>query len=491
MKPINTQHYQYAKTLERWQYIDRVCSGVDVKQYIRKLNATDISTEMENRRKEYADAAIFSRIAGRTAKGMVGMVFSKDPILSVPAALDYIKQNVDGAGVSIYQQSQHVLGAIVRKGRAGLMVDYPITEGATSVADMTAGKVFATIQRFEPEQIINWRLIPNGAQMKLGRVVISDSYENEDGDEVGIIRELLIEDGIYISREYRQDDKGEWLVFTESYPRDGHGNQWTEIPFMFIGSETNTPAIDEQPMYDLCDINIGHYNNSAAYEDSAFMLGQPQPWMSGIDSQYMKMFNDEKMYIGCGRLIGVPANQQLNFAQVQPNSLAREAMKDKEALMISMGAMLLEPGSAAKTATQARGEQVVQHSILSLAASNVSEAYTRCLQWMAQYMAIDIEDDGVEHTLSKDFVEVNVSAEALRDIVASWQAGATPYSDLVAWQQKRGIIDAEKTLEDVQEEVGANNLAMPDLDGGEGEGAGGNGEEVETNETANTSGEAV
>jgi len=461
-KPIDAQHAQYAATLKRWQRIDNVCKGEDVKQYIEKLNPTDTSDEMKSRNTQYADRAVFARIAGRTAKGMVGMVFSKDPVLNVPPPLDYIKQNVDGAGISIYQQAQHALGSVVRKGRAGLLVDYPATDGSTRVADLVAHKVFATIQRFEPEQIINWRLISNGAQVQLGRVVLSTTIEDDDGNEIEIIRELLLESGIYVAREYVQNKNGQWEVLRESYPLDGRGNHWTEIPFMFVGSETNTPTIDELPMYDLCDINIGHYNNSAAYEDSVFIVGQPQPWMSGIDEQFMRMFTDQKMYIGSGKLIGVPRGEQLAFAQAQPNSMAREAMKDKEALMISMGAMLLEPGSAAKTATQARGEQVVQHSTLSLASSNVSEAYTQCLYWMAAYMAI--EDDELEFTLSKDFVADNASTETLQELVASWQAGATPFSDVVAWQQKRGIINPEKSLEDVNEEIGVNNISMPDLD---------------------------
>jgi len=60
-------------------------------------------------------------------------------------------------------------------------------------------------------------------------------------------------------------------------------------------------------------------------------------------------------------------------------------MNDKVDLIIGLGGMFIVPGSAVKTATQSAGEQKVQHSVLSLISSNVSEAYTQALKYVARY----------------------------------------------------------------------------------------------------------
>jgi hypothetical protein len=90
-------------------------------------------------------------------------------------------QNVDGAGASIYQQSQAALKSTVAKGRAGLLVEYPIVHGEATRHDMETRKYYATIQRFEPDQIINWSLMRLGANMALERVVLRDTLETADG----------------------------------------------------------------------------------------------------------------------------------------------------------------------------------------------------------------------------------------------------------------------------------------------------------------------
>ncbi len=135
-------------------------------------------------------------------------------------------------------------------------------------------------------------------------------------------------------------------------------------------------------MLDLCKVNIGLWNNLAEYEDSVFTIGQAQPWMSGATERHLEQIE----YVGSCTLIGVPEGEQFGFAQPQPNTLAREAMVDKVNMMVGLGAMFIQPGSAVKTATQAEGDQRVQQSVLSLIASNCSDAFTQCLQWVACFL---------------------------------------------------------------------------------------------------------
>ena len=71
-----------------------------------------------------------------------------------------------------------------------------------------------------------------------------------------------------------------------------------EIPFTFVGAQNNDPSIDESPLYDIAMINLGHYRNSADYEESVFWCGQAQPWISGLDEQWRDWMEKNGVYVG-------------------------------------------------------------------------------------------------------------------------------------------------------------------------------------------------
>ncbi|EPO7904192.1 DUF4055 domain-containing protein, partial [Acinetobacter baumannii] len=81
----------------------------------------------------------------------------------------------------------------------------------------------------------------------------------------------------------------------------------------------------------------------------------------------------------------------LGIVQADPNTLAREAMKDKWEKMKEMGARLIEKGSAAKkTATESNSDDAVQHSVLSLCVVNMNEAFSMALRWAAKFVVPNV-----------------------------------------------------------------------------------------------------
>lgn len=428
--------------------VDDVCDGRNLSDYLVRVNPDDESEDNALRNRQIFDRAVFYGVAGWTVKGLVGLVFQRWPKLSVPAALDYVVEDVDGAGVSIYQQSQCVVRELVRKGRCGLLVN--LLAPGESVRDARR----AVIETFKAEQIINWHQERVGAEFKTTLVMLQYRREVPGEDDYQIeyrdtILELRLLDGRYVQRRWEKA-RNEWVKVAEVVPHDATGSPLDEIPFLFVGSETNTAAIDEPPMLNLCRVNIGHWNNSAEYEDSVFTVGQAQPWMSGATERHLEQIK----YVGSSTLIGVPEGGKFDFAQPKPNTLAREAMTDKVAMMVGLGAMFIQPGSAVKTATQAEGEQRVAHSVLSLIASNVSEAYTQALLWAAQFMGAG---EAVEFAVSQDFVDPR-DTQLLQQITAAFATRLLPVDDYLRWLQRHGLVDPEKTLEQFREEVDSGPL---------------------------------
>jgi hypothetical protein len=173
--------------------------------------------------------------------------------------------------------------------------------------------------------------------------------------------------------------------------------------------------------------------------------------MTGLSQDYIDMLKANNMYVGSRNLLGVPTGESFGFAQAEPNTMVREAMQDKIVLMIQLGARLMQSGSATKTATQAEGDREAQTSTLALIASNVSEAYTKALNWCCKYMGCNPE--GIEYTVSQDFVTPSASPLMLQQMVAGFLSGAVTPSAMLQWQKDNELEDNEKDLETWQAEL--------------------------------------
>jgi len=268
-----------------WKKVRDVCRGSDaVKgggyEYLPQLDPTNNSNENQRRNEDYRKRAVFYAITGHTLNGLIGMAFVRDPTLTLEDKMAELKTSVDGAGVSIYQQSQATLKAVLEEARRGLYVDYS--------SDMQS----AIILDYQADDIINWRTQRINGRDKLILVVLRECVEIPDGygyKNAIQYRELTIEEGRFVCRVWKNDlatNAGPYTVVSEYSPVKQFGGAWDEIPFTFVGAQNNDPGIDDSPLFALAEINLGHYRNSADYEDSVFFCGQIQPWISGLSEEW-------------------------------------------------------------------------------------------------------------------------------------------------------------------------------------------------------------
>ncbi|WP_163836864.1 DUF4055 domain-containing protein [Spartinivicinus ruber] len=454
MADVTFQHPEYVKAAKKWQVVEDVCAGENVQKYLRTLNPSDTSKQNKERNEQYKKGAVFYNATGRTRQGLVGAVFKKWPVLNVPTALSYVKEDIDGSCVSIYQQSQSVLAAIMSKSRHALYVDYPNVKAPASKAQQEAGLIRANIVSLNAENVINWRTQKVGSSHLLSLVVIKESIQQTTDDGFGLESieqyRVLRLDSFYHVEIWQKNADGVWSIDSEYQPLNGKGQPWRFIPFTFIGAENNDTTIDQPPLLDLARLNLAHYQNSADYEDSAFFVGQAQPAISGLTEEWRDWLQQNGIYIGSRSPILLPTGGQFDIKQAQPNTMVKEAMDQKEQQMIALGARLLDKGSAVKTATEAQAENEAEHSVLSLAASNVSEAYTLALSWMAEFMNAPAD---VEYTLNQEFTRSELTPQMLTALIQAWQSGRLPDSDLWAQLKKYGVIDPEKDDESIKEEL--------------------------------------
>jgi hypothetical protein len=72
-------------------------------------------------------------------------------------------------------------------------------------------------------------------------------------------------------------------------------------------------------------------------------------------------------------------------------------------------------------------------------------------------------DEEATLLINREFVRPNATSQDITAMVASFLQGALPLSDLLNWQQRHGLVDRDKTLEEYSEEIGVQD-AMVDLD---------------------------
>jgi hypothetical protein len=458
----------------KWKLVGDVVAGQDAIKsagdtYLPRPNPTDTSAENKARYEQYLARTVFYNVTGRTLQGLVGAAFRKEPSLEVEPSINYVEDDIDGAGVSIYQQSQMTLKSVLKLGRHALLADYPQTDRPASKADMNSGRIRATVVSLDADQVINWRVERVGAEYKLVLVVIKEAYEvvSDDGfgsEEKDQYRVLRLTDGIYTQEVWRKSSK-QWSV--EEGPtviKDGSGSNWDEIPLTFVGSMNNDAAIDDAPLYDLASINVAHYRNSADYEDSAYFTGQAQPWMSGLTVEWRDWLETQGIYIGSRSPILLPEGGQFGIASASPNTLVKEAMDQKENQMIALGARLVTPGTSVKTATEAQGDNETEHSVLSLAVSNVNEAYIKCLEWISRFMNVS---GAANYEINTDFIEHKLDPQMLTALIQSWQSGRLPESDLWSQLRKYGVIDPAKTDDEIKGELESASVGLGLDDGDE------------------------
>lgn len=459
-------HPQYTRALPMWEATRAAVEGQPALdrnpyKYLPDPTPLDMCDEARARYNSYCARAVYFNATGRTKTGLVGIALGDWPEVVLPASMEYLKEDADGAGLSVYALCQHAIGEDLEVGRGGIFVDYPERpEGdGTSISQMQQGTV-ARMVYYKAEDIRDWAFEKVGTDMRLSYVKLYEMRDRRTPDgwsmeSIESYRILRLRGGVY-TVEVFEKGQGGYVSQGEVTPRDATGQPWELIPFQFIGPETNQAKPEKPPLYDLAQMNLAHYRNSADFEESVFMLGQPQVTMTGLDQAWRDHLEASGVYFGSRRVLMGPQNSQIGLLQVQPNTLAQSAMKDKREDMVSLGARLLQPGSATKTAEQSKSETRASYSVLSLVCDNVSQAFKNALLWVQRYMGAAGE---VDFGIDTDFDGLTLNPEVVNTVIKAVQAGVIPESE--AWRLLRqlGLIDPEKTDEEIRDEIDAASEA--------------------------------
>lgn len=447
--PVNSTHPEYDNHHRRWKLVRDVVTS-KVKQYIHPIDPGD-----NDRTQRYRNDARLTNFTSRTKSGLVGAVFRRDPEIQLPESLEYLNDDATGSQLTLTKLSQEVTGEVLQSGRYGLLVDFPASQEGLTAAEVENLDLKARIHKYTPESIINWQCTFANGKHQLALVVLEEHVASlaEDGftwTGTKQYRVLRLIDGVYVQQVYTEDNQ----LLDESIPLDFNGNNWGIIPFVFVGAEDNDPQIDIAPLYDLAELNIGHLRNSADYEESVHVTGQPTLMIStSLSQEAWAKANPNGVLIGARRGHYLGENGNAILLQAAPNQLADEAMKRKEEQAVMLGARLITQVGGNETAEKARIVASGENSVLSNIAKNVSDAIVRCLNWVDMFMSSNPNPDNITFKLNDQFFDSSIDPQIIMAQLQLFNNGIIAKEDVRSSLRKTGLINPDRTDEDIDEDV--------------------------------------
>lgn len=458
--PVSTKNPTYERYLPVWQKTRDAVKGSSAVKNKRKeyLPAPDDGdgTIAKERYDQYIKRAVYTNFTGRTKNGLVGAAFRKHPEMELPNELEYLMQDATGDGLSIEQLAKDELSNLLETGRAFYLVDFPQTDDGLSIEQVASMQLRASIIPYTAEQVINWKTTVINGRKLLSLVVLEESYidaSDEFGHESEIQHRVLrLRDDGYTQQIYRDD-----MPYSEEiYPLKGDGMKWDVIPGIFAGSQNNDSTIDDAPLSDIADVNMAHYRNSADFEESCFLTGQPTLFIThSLTPEQWASYNPNGIKLGsrAGHVLGDTGDAKL--LQADANSLVSEAMAAKEKQMIAIGARIITDRTGNETAEGARIRFASENSVLGDLVGNLSGAMRQCIEWCGVFMNVDA-DDVVFH-INREFYDKSVDPQMIMSMITLLDRAIVSEQDIFSKLKMAGLVEADRTLEDVKQERGDAN----------------------------------
>jgi hypothetical protein len=461
MNGPDTRHPEYELMLPVWKRCRDVVSGEDA---VHKAGVEYLPKLQEQTPQEYSAyvmRAPFYNATARTVDGLVGMVLRKEPAVEAPAALDAIREDMTLTGCALPELSEQLLREVISVARAGVLVEYPVQiMGPLTQAQAAAmnRRPYATL--YKAEHIINWRpeRVNNALQpvMIVLAETVTEWVSTFESKQIDQRRALLLEEGRYVQRLYRQGDKNAWEQWGPDIVPLMNGAPLTYIPFVAFGPDRNELGCQKPPIMDLVTLNLSHYRTVADYEHGAHFTGLPMLFLAGV-----QLGEGEKVMLGSQAAV-VATDPTADGKYIEFTGQGLGALKDraaeKEAQMAAIGARMLAPE---KAGVEAEGTIRMRHAgesaVLSTIAKMIGAGLTRVLRIMADWEGVPAE---VLVTMNTDFVDLTMTPQEIDSLVAAWQRGAISRETLFD-NLKRGEVIPEGR--DFEEESAAIENEAPTL----------------------------
>lgn len=447
MLDIKATHSQYSKYEAKWMRIQACLEGEDAikeagETYLPfPLYAASLDRKTDAFKQEYGvylAGAHYTNYTLQSAEDLVAAVFRADMIVSeLPPKLEYI---------DFETIARDIVKEVASYGRVGLLVDYPATEDTTQEQD---AENFAYMEMYNTLDIIDWKVTRRGGRKTLTRVVLRETWYNENNEEKFRYRELYMDEGIYKVKVHLEDTT-EPLMYTPQ----ASGSSLNHIPFYFIGAVSNTATPDEPPIIGIANSNLKHYQTWAELNHVQTYVGHPMLAITGAPNGFLKTAKelDIEFTVGARRALvmeGETANAQILQAP-DAGGIHFKTLSELKQSMIDQGAKLKSGDQ--KNSAEAENTLKIRHSsdtsILASIAKNVEKGLEDAMKDVALFMSIPLSED-FDIQLNKAYLDPAPDATLIGALNAAVTSGNYRKKDFTDYMQQTGLIDEYESIDEI------------------------------------------
>jgi hypothetical protein len=435
---IQTRHASYGDAAQQWQRCSDALSGTDA----IKGNARAYVPRTKDHVKHPASydemiaRSSYTNFPSRTVDGLEGLIFRRDPLITVPRRFEPRLEAIDNSGDNINTFSKKLVREVLSFGRIAVLVD--VLPEAEQVFEKP-NSLLPYLVMIQTQAITNWRVKTVDGQQQLDQVIVQEFYDSPD--VFGSIQRNrykvldLDSNGHYRVRIFEQRDNGEYYPDFEKIPLMASPNGLVplkSIPLVFISPIDLSPNIRRSPILDLVDSTLDHYRLSTYYYEALFLTANPTPvitgWPDGVPSN---------LQLGMSNALLLPDRAKAEMLEFHGDGLGslERAIIAKEAQIAELGARLVQSSDgAAETASAVRIRQHSQTSVVSSIARTASDGLKSALQIACQWA---IADGDVQVELNQDYIDSTLAPQTIQQIVSLHNSGLMTKRDVI-WNLIQG-----------------------------------------------------
>jgi hypothetical protein len=491
--PVNSKNAEYQKKERQWKIVRDCVEG----QIAIKENGTLYLPRPAGHTQEdydnYKNRAIFFDGTSRTAEGLHGHIFAKDPVQvgadKISDAFKALLKNVDASGTSLDEFVSNSTWDIMQPAWGGILVDHPPVEPGTSLAE---NKSTAFLKLYNAESIYNWRYSVIKGAKKLSFVVLREDIEEAKPDDIfetvitEAYRVLRFDDNNhYVQEIYKKDEKAKDRFISDgAIPIIVNGQHLDYIPFFTLPGEVPEKSM----LLGLAQENIGHYQKTADYENGLHYTSIPTPIAENMEQPFVITKGEKGKDIKTPQKVTLGGTQFKFFCQKNADgTIADVRVKYLEFTGAGLGQLLsalnacldrmaklglLAIGSEKKgveTAEVAKIHRASEHGVLGAFARAVNDKITSAIRLFAVWNGIpENEAELWSYELPTDFNYEELSAQIIAVMHSARQSGEIPRRIWFIALKKAGYIPESMTFDEFLQEIDVDEISHgPDGDEGE------------------------
>jgi len=491
---IKSRHSKYDEMLPYWQKCrdarqgaKAIKDGNNCETYLPRLDSqviwnsdSDKTPQQKNLAyKNYKNRGIWFGATGKTVEAFKGMIYQK-PVKFFSKNTELPKEFKETDLIKYASQEDESFTALMQSctdeiltvNRVGLLEDFPVLLNETtgeavqmSQLEFEKSGITSYSVKYLAEQITNWGVAVHNGRKVESFYVLEESWLDYD-ESLTAPKERLrwrllllepTESGDLVYKQIIIIENKEGIVIKDIFYPLINGKYFNYVPFWCLSVTGNQlDQISEPEINDLAEMNIGHFRNSADYENEMHYVSIKTAIFPGWDSEE---FGNPVL----GGALATPPEQKPFILEATSTSGLKDEMAAKEQRMAILGAQMLSAkGRYIQSAKTSEIENQGQSGILGSLAATLEEFFSVILslkmEWSRQ------GTDGVKVVLNKEYMKNTLAPEQMKDLVAAVQAGKMSFKTFYYNISKLDMYPDGWTEEDEKNALDSEGLGMASQD---------------------------